>query len=74
MAGRIARWADRLDDQSLASRLTVTRLFTLRALYPTIPSLYSAVLQDICRGLRTADRLAGRPVLDLWEVLVSYSL
>ena len=70
----VARWADRLDDLRLASRLTVTRLFTLRALYPTIPSLYSAVLQDIRRGLRSADRLAARPVLAIWEALVTFSL
>ena len=36
LAGRIARWVERLDDTSSASRLTVSKLFTLRAVYPTI--------------------------------------
>ena len=57
LAAVVARWVWGLEDESVATSMTLSRLPLLRSEYPSIDHMYSSSLQTIRRGLSASARL-----------------
>ena len=74
LVSKVSTWVDRIDNPTVSRGLTLNFIREFHHHQLSVPSVYQLVYRGILRGLKSAERLKGRPVLAVWCDFAMFAL